>query len=180
MDIKSTEYKTTKIKWIETIFSYISIDLLTFVFSLIVGILFGFIAMGFGSVVPIFIGLVVALLVAIFGALDGGSSSFIYVIKLGLFSVVVSNLLVLYPSTKFEYNKRPVIVDISDTMTKKGKKTAVTIYDQLTNEIMITKLYDVNKKPIIRKLYEHTKFAKYTIRYFPLLKYSRTLEFYDD
>jgi len=175
MNIKSTKNKTP-INW----FAIFAMDKLTFVFSLVAGVLLGFMAMGFGTVGPIFIGLGVTLMIASFGAMDAGIKGFIYVNKLGIYTVIAANLLVLYPSTKFDYDKRSVMVEIVDKTMKKGEMTVVTLYDKRTNEIIAVKSYTADKKELVKKLYANTKFIKYNVRYFPLIKYSRTMEFYDD
>lgn len=180
MNIKSTKSKEINFDWIETVINHLPMDKLTFVFSLIAGILLGFTVMGFGSIVPIFLGLGATLLIASFGAMDSGSDGFIYVIRLAIYSIIVANLLVLYPSTKFAYDKRAVEIVMEDVTVKKGKRIAVTIYDTQTNDSIVTNYYTADKKKLVNKLYANTKFIKYNVQYFPLIKYSRTMEFYDD
>jgi len=180
MDIKSTKNKELNFDWIKTLINYFPMDKLTFIFSLVAGILIGFMVMGFGTIAPIFIGLAAALLIASFGAMDSGSEGFIYVMRLAVYSVIVANIFVLYPSTKFNYEKRSVEVIMENVTVKKGKRIAVTIYDVRTNDSITTNYYTTDKRKLVNKLYANTKFMKYNIQYYPLIKYSRTMEFYDD
>ena len=180
MDIKSTKYKSFNFKWTKKIMDYIPIDKLTFVFSVVFGILLGFVVMGTGSIAPVIIGLVVTILFASFGAMDSGTSSFIYIIRLGLYTIVVANILVLYPSTKLDYNKQRVEILKRDVLLKGGKRIAVEIYDTETNSLLRTINYTLDKRELVDKLYKNTKYINYNIQYFPLIKYSRQMVFYDD
>ncbi len=176
MNIKST--KEIKISW--DIFNNFPLDKLTFTFSLVVGTFLGFTAMGVGHSGPVIGVLLVSVVVGGFGAIDSGSKGFMYVLRLGICSIIVANLVILYPSTLIDYEKKSIVLVHTKEEVKGVKKLAVQVFDKVTNDKIKTKYYDIDKKDLVDKLYSNTSFAQYNVDYFPLIKYKKTLRFYDN
>lgn len=180
MHIKSTENKKLNLKWINNMIGYVPLDTFTFVFSLITGLLLGFLVMGVGSLTPIYITLITTLIIASLAAIDGGTASFIYVIRLAIYSVVITHVMVLYPSSKIEYKKQSIEVVMTNMTTQEGKRISITLYDTTTKKPIKTTYYPTNKRKLLETLYSNTKFVKYVVSYYPLIKYSKSLEYYND
>lgn len=178
MNIKSTKQRELKITW--EIFNNFPMDKLTFTFALVAGVLLGFATIGFGHTGPIIIALIVFVVVGGFGALDSGSDGFMYVLRLGIYSIIVANVLMLYPSTLIKYEKTPVVLVHTTETVNKVKKLAVQIYDKASNDKIRTKYYDTDKQELVDKLYANTKYIQHQIEYFPLIKYKRKMRFYDN
>ncbi len=180
MNIKSTSTTKTKSVKLQDVLMYIPIDKLTFVFSLVIGAFIGMLTIGFGHMAPIIIVIIISVLAGGFGAIDSGASGFIYVLRLGIYTILVANLLILYPSTKMIHEKVPVVLVHTTEDVKGKKKIAVEVYDKISNEKIKTKYYDIDKKELVKKLYSNTAFAQYDVEYFPLIRYKRKMKFYDN